>query len=677
MAKSELTSWRLQGWRSELRTRAYALWAPQGIKLRFQIPLLAVLFLLAAMAANGSCERPIITAPTAIPDSTGQQETISWTTNVAADSLVGYGAANAGTLTPVTDAPGTTTHSVTIAGLIPGQTYGFSIRSRAIDDGKPCSDAYYAFYGGAGSTRFTTAPPPSGPFDYKILPFGPHYVTQGFGVYLGIGFATLGGTYPTNSLTLRLTGLPSHTSIRWTDTQVIGDGVDTVSATTIPGDTLKMHDLGGWGSSPSGAKEAYVLTNVNGITPPETYRITMTASGAGQPTHNGTWTLVVEPSSAPFDGVAFPYGVPPSFPPIPNLSTYVHSAEKYGVYQCAQDFNSPRTIRPNTTPWTPVGPGTTYSSWFYDGVSVYNNVQLLVNDGEDWGQCRDNVAQVYRDNYVLPRNGNIQAFMMFSEGYYLDYEQTRNPADLTLVNEFDSHMYPPYHAGMVDVSYLQRETAYDLKNAIYASLLGQDNPRSGNHSTIFWRSYLLDHVLGQVDQICLSQNAQYFESFMTGLQAEALTQYYKLVSPDPRIPPAIKCLADYMYSKAYNSVTSDPGAFPYDKWRMLTDEGYANGGSCMINLNMLIAPMYAWMFQHTGLVQYQREGDEIWNHGVLFDGCGRGPAANLAGNSAGKVFSQQYYWGSSYVTWRSSPRVSSSGVPDQPAPPSGLSATVY
>jgi hypothetical protein len=652
---------------------------PNDKIMKFRFLLLLIFVLIEGTLAGAACKKPTITVPIATPDSTGQQATITWTTDVAADSLVGYGRPNAGTLTPITDLNGVTSHSVTLTGLMPTGVYNWGIRSRAIDGGKTCGDNYYTFYNGPGGTYFTTAAPPGGPFDYMILPVGGHHVTQGFGMYYGIEFATLAGTYP-GKMTLLLTGLPPFTTVRWTDAQVIGGDPDVLSTTTVPYDTVLLHDLG---PGPLvGAKEPYVLTNVGGTTPPGNYTIAMTMSGSGLPTHSATWALIVDPVSAPFSGVAFPFGTPSSYPVIPNLSTYMSSASTYGISNCAQDENTTRTIRPNDpTKLTPVGASTTYDSWFYDGVLVYYNVQSLVNDGNNWAQCRENVAQVYRDNYAL--KNRIWEYMMFTEGYYVDYfsePNTGTDADLQLINKLDGEMLAPYHANMVDVTYLQRETAYALKNAIYASMLGQNNPRLFTNTTAFWRDYTLDHVLGHVDQICLSQNAQYFESFMAGLEAEALIQYYDLVGHDPRIPPAIKCLADYMYSSVYNTVTSDPGSFPYDKWRMLTNAGFGNhGGSCMINLNMLIVPMYAWVFNNTGLTAYQTEGDEIWNHGVLFDGCQGGLAANLTGPSGnyGKQFSQQYYWGPSYVAWRSPPETIKSSPTSLPTAPTGLTATVH
>ena len=64
----------------------------------------------------------------------------------------------------------------------------------------------------------------------------------------------------------------------------------------------------------------------------------------------------------------------------------------------------------------------------------------------------------------------------------------------------------------------------------------------------------------------------------------------------------------------------------------------------------------------TGLSQYQAEGDTIFEHGTLGQITDGGPA-NIIGDqnglpngNSGKEFSQQYMWGPSYVTWRSTPQ---------------------
>jgi hypothetical protein len=630
------------------------------MKSRFLLTL--VFFVLAGTPGGANCKKPTISNPVAGPDDSGQQIMITWTTDVPADSAVGYGLPNAGTFTEVTDNEGVTSHSVTISRLYPSTQYAWGIRSQAINRGVGCGPGYYAYYGPGGKTVTTHTPPP-GPFTYEIVPVGPTYVTQGYGMYFQIKLVPLTGTYSPHSMRMVLAGLPRYTTVRWSDDELWKGDVDKLSTTTVPNDTMSIHEFD--------YKEPYIKTNVGGTTDPGKYTITITVNGDGGPTEVATWPLNVVSSSTPFSGLAFPSGSPSSYPPIPHLSTYLSSANTYGIQTCAQDQDaSPRTLRSNDQHnLTPVAPCCTYGSWFYDGVMVYYNVEKLLKNGRDWQQCRTNVKQVYRDNYALAKP--IQTFMMFTQGYYMDYLETHDPADLALINKFNGETYAPYHGVYVDVSYLQREVAYVMRNEIHGVALGQNVPFFGQTSA-FMRDYAEDHVLGMIDQICLSKNAQYWENFMTGLQAEALLQYYNLVTKDPRIPPAIACLADYLYTNQWQAINM--GSFPYDTFQWKANYNYSNGStSCMNTLNNLISPMYAWLFKMTGNSAYQTEGDAIFSHGVLFDCPGSsGPSSFLTfpSDSNGKNYSQQYYWGPSYVEWRSPPENLKSG---EPYPPSSLS----
>ena len=577
---------------------------------------------------------------------------------------MGFGDPNPGTFAQVSDTNGVTRHAVTLKGLSPATLYGWGIRSQAINNGVACGTGYFAFYRGSGTT--TTAPPP-GAFTYKVVPIGPTYVTQGYGMYFQIRLVRLTGTYSARSLKMVLSGLPEFTSVRWSDAQIWRADPDDITTARVPNDTVSIYAFNN--------KEPYIETNVGGTTPPGNYEIKITVSGKGGQTEVVSWPLHVVPSSAPFSGVAFRYGRPSSYPPIPNVSTYLSSANTYGMQNCAQDQDrSSRTIRPNDLSYlTPVGPSTTYGSWFYDGVMVYYNIEDLLKNGKNWAQCRNNVKQVYRDNYALVKP--IQTFMMFSEGYYTDYLKTSDPADLELINKFNNETYSPYHGVYVDVSYLQREVAYVLRNQVHGAALKQNVTAIGQ-SPEFMREYAKDHVLGMIDQICLSRNAQYWENFMAGLQADALIQYYTLIGKDPRIPPALGCLADYLYQNQWQAINA--GSFPYDKFQWHVNENYANGAtSCMNTLNNLISPLYAWLFMVTGDSTYQAEGDAIFSHGVVFD-CGplpSGPAAYLTFpfGSDGKNFSQQYYLGPRYVEWRSAPAAAKTS---QTASPTGLAAFV-
>jgi hypothetical protein len=692
-----------------------------------------------------SCTKPVITSPTGVSDATGTQLTITWTTSVPADTSVQASLYNQGTcisnscVTPL-DPAGVTSHTVVIPNLYPSQQYSWGIRSQAIVGGAACGVGYMTMYGAPASVPSTImSAPPAGPFNYDLTLNGGNYATQGYQFGLTAKVFPLVGTYASNSLKLTVTGLPPFSSVVWPDASTATGGYWAVSAnvastTTVARDTITMSDLTGNGN------EMLIQTNVGGTTPPGAYTLTVTASQAnssGYPTLAKTWTMNVVSTTAPFNGVAFPYGTPTSYPAIPDLAMYSASADTYGQQNCAQDEQPGfRTIRANnstsaaistvsrtsnvttvttvsnlptgalginnnnlvqiagvtdttfntagavtitvtgantftypntgtngtstggtvTNTLTPVATCCTYQSWFYDGVLVYYNVENLLNNGRNWSQCRTNVKQVYRDGYILP--GSSQVFMQFTKGYYLDYPITGDTADQTLITKLSAPVFAPYHGTFWNVGYLQREVAYTMRNSMHASLMGLGS-NFGNLTQTQFRDYSRDRILSQIDQMCLSQNAAYYEDFMMGLQAMELIDYYQIVSPDPRIPPAIKCLADWMWTNRWQAV--DVYTFPYDKYESNFGFSVANGGtSCLTTLNNMISPMYAWLFMMTGNTTYQTEGDTIWDHGVRFDCPGtlpQGPSPYMTypADSDGKTYSQNYSWGTDYIRFRSNP----------------------
>jgi hypothetical protein len=61
-------------------------------------------------------------------------------------------------------------------------------------------------------------------------------------------------------------------------------------------------------------------------------------------------------------------------------------------------------------------------------------------------------------------------------------------------------------------------------------------------------------------------------------------------------------------------------------------------------LNLSIAPAYAWLWQLTGAPRHLERGDAIFAGGV-----------RRAWIGAGKAFSQSYRWSFDFVKWRSRP----------------------
>src|ERR1700680_4907248 len=206
--------------------------------------LLLSLWLICAASAGAKYRQPTITSIVATPDATGQQATITWMTNLPADSTIGYGVPYPGTYVS-SDPTGVTSHSVTLTGLSPSLPYGYVIRSIPIDAGVPCGPGYYVINDGLGSwNHFVTSAAPAGTFDYDIRIGGPKHVVQGYSVYIAEAIGNLVGSTTNNSIKLVVSGLPNNAAIHWPSHQDWGQ-IGTVSTTTIPNDTVTYYTIGG------------------------------------------------------------------------------------------------------------------------------------------------------------------------------------------------------------------------------------------------------------------------------------------------------------------------------------------------------------------------------------------------------------------------------------------------
>jgi hypothetical protein len=59
--------------------------------------------------------------------------------------------------------------------------------------------------------------------------------------------------------------------------------------------------------------------------------------------------------------------------------------------------------------------------------------------------------------------------------------------------------------------------------------------------------------------------------------------------------------------------------------------------------NLLIVPLYGWVYRYTGDTRYRTWGDEAFNGGVEW------------GIYSGKFFTMSYRWSGKYVAWRQKP----------------------
>jgi len=582
------------------------------------------------------------------------QEAITWTTSAPASSKVCFSVGYAvNTCTPETDTAGVISHSVGLTGLWPSTSYQYFIESRGIANGAPqdylaatetqncCADSFVTQAADATSV----------PTIY-VDPAGPHNVVPGYPLIVGLYYGPTQGKNGNANPQFVITGLPPNSKVHWPDQQDNGLTQGHVSTTTTPDDTITFSGLGS-----NGTTQFELLTNVGGVTPAGQYTLKINGNVFGSSstpltTAESTWSV----------GVATPTFVgarPTAFPAIPDLALWQSDM---------------------TAPW-PTGSGETMGDWFngqqrggacefytdqqgiqfYDGAWVYDQIGIYTGDLPLWtagsgaspcpasagGNGPQGAAAplALYHQFLVADSYNVGGFWVFPHGLY--YACTAGG---------DAQACADLHglANGVNGSLLANYTAYfDATNAresCYAlGLRRLDYDAGGGRSTLAQVQQLATQCLGHVDNI-VNGTTGFEESFMDGLISQALIEYY--LDPktgnhaDPRIPPALEALADHLWSTNWVPRAGNNGLFIYNLIEQNNGLLTNTGGDDLRNLNLLIAPLYAWLYEQTGKAIYQEEGDAIWDSGVN----------DVPGNGigwSGKNFSQQYRWSFDYALWRS------------------------
>lgn len=265
---------------------------------------------------------------------------------------------------------------------------------------------------------------------------------------------------------------------------------------------------------------------------------------------------------------------------------------------------------------------------YYDAIAAYYQIMLYTGD-PTWRYCAGLALNVYRDKLVLPQNGRIQGYWAFTKGLLVDWQRTHDPLDYTAIEAivhnaaFASDGTPLEWTASIDSS---REVAYAIVNYLNAEAVGE--PR---------RARLADMVnqsLGHIDQWFIARTAPYMRPFMVALTCKALIQYYE-ATLDPRIPPAVKRAIDGVWSQTWL-----PDQLTFQYTNIVTSTG---GLDPSPDLNLLIAPVYAWWYLQSGETTYRDKADLIFEGGVRYGS----PSLYYA-----KQFNQSYFWSFYYLRYR-------------------------
>jgi hypothetical protein len=253
--------------------------------------------------------------------------------------------------------------------------------------------------------------------------------------------------------------------------------------------------------------------------------------------------------------------------------------------------------------------------WYYDGARTYFQLADYTGD-RSWETCALRIAQAYRD-YSLGGDGRLPGWRIFGRGLRLAYERTGDVSYRKALALMAQNASFANQGGGISEE-LIRETAYNLQAYIEAERVGE--PRS----PMMGRA--VDHLLGHFDRLFISANPIIHQTFYDGIAAEALIDYYELTR-DPRIPPMIKLMLDWVWNNLWD--------------RNTYQLAYGPGQGYISELTNMVAPAYAWYYSVTGDPVYQQRGDEMFAHALDTDI-----------SYSGKIFNQNFRWSYAYVRYR-------------------------
>jgi hypothetical protein len=588
-------------------------------------------------------------------------ETVAWSLSSPGTCRVRYSLGGALSWdTGEQSTSGTTSCSITLTGLASALNYATARISRGVSSGSP-QDYLLVEQDDLGGSSFQTATAPTtGTPSFEFELFGPHNVYQGYGIFIEdqewyiAGSADIRGTgnaylvYSVNASSI------PYAQVIWPECTGAIPNPSTqadcvLSTTNTANDTMKLSSVN-IGTN----QQIRLATNVGGTTPAGSYTITYTItahtqSGLTVPVSH-TWTVnVITPS--------FASGSPSTQPTLPLVSDWANNmssgaAKWYGGGTDTCSF------------WAD-GPG------FYDGQWVSYQAETYTGSSSPWETDAANCQTGYVENYLKPISYSPVAIYVFSHGVFRDCvtSDTANHADsCTAVEDLVGTNPPSCCNGTMIAnqdSFAWAEMARESSWMLNTKRLDYDMGSLGGTSLTFVQ-FMVDFVLGNVDQYVNwtannnnttpgPNSTDYLrESFMAGLMCQSLIEYY--LDPntgnrqDPRIPDECKKLADVLWSQNWAPWNGSNGNWLYENEYALSGAGtkdYTSDTevySGQQSINLLTAPLYAFLYKYTGLTQYQLEGDTAWYGGVK--------DADQNGFYYGKTFTQNYRWSFDYVRWR-------------------------
>ena len=286
------------------------------------------------------------------------------------------------------------------------------------------------------------------------------------------------------------------------------------------------------------------------------------------------------------------------------------------------------------------GIGWYQGAWFYDGTKVYYQIAAYTGDNKWLAGAKNNI-KTYRDNGVFKVKGRVVAFALFPHGLQIDYEKTKDAksreAVILLAKNAPFSDQRTFDKLPKMTLNLSREVAYNINCWQVARELGEqgfgEDPfiNVGLRHMKQWGDWLKSP--SQRFPVELDGGKTGYQPFMMALTAEALIRYaeskFASASRREEIFRSIKDTAELTYNVAFIPASN---ALYYESVKK----------QAAPDLNLLLAPIYAWLWHRGGDKKFSDMADKLFEGGVKGASLGDG-----------KHFTENYRWSFDYVRWRS------------------------
>jgi len=299
---------------------------------------------------------------------------------------------------------------------------------------------------------------------------------------------------------------------------------------------------------------------------------------------------------------------------------------------------------------------------YYDAARVFYQIADYTGEDDPWIDYAEKAESIYLENYARPNQFRTSGYWRFPHGLYQRWRRAPNDEnkhflrairDKPAYSDIEIRDEKQWHRVR-----FSREIAYAINSHITALRAGLDGKAEALDQYI---DAALAHLeIWRTGDFLHNQDKwQLRQPFMFGLTGEALISYAEYRSEQgketPRIPRALAATADWFWDNMWvpNIDGRGHGAFHYLD-RNLEGVGRREPAP---DLNLLIAPVYAWLYKETGDPAYRQQADAIFAGGVSL--------ACL--ECAAKIFHQNYRISFDYLKWRrGSEQRRSKGLPDKP-----------